>query len=183
MHSNKNYPINPSYDEYENLDPTDESVLEDAPAMITSHELAHDLNKEKVRLALRKAGTKGATPQEISNAISIGPQTVKKCLEELCSTREAYRLKRNRTTTMYYYNGRPRHDFGVERVEDGNTVFELSLAEGPHESLLLHIIEKRFTLLEGEQIEGGVIIPLSQVQAITERIERLQKLAGAGNEV
>ena len=146
----------------------------------TRPDLIHDIHRERVRQALRHASD-GATPQEIANAIKLSAQTVKKYLEELCATREAYKLRRNRTTTIYYNNGKPRHDFGMERIEEGNSLFELSLAEGPSDTLLLHIIEKRFTLLEGEQIEGGIIVPVTQIPAMLEKIRRLYELSGGGN--
>lgn len=162
-----------------NLTADDEDA--DLPNMATKYELIHDVNKERVRQILRRANDRGATPQEIAKVINLGTQTVKKYLEELCATREAYKLKRNKTTTMYYNNGRPRHDFGVERIEEGNSLFELSLAEGPQDTLLLHIIEKRFTLLEGETIEGGVIVPVSRAPSLIEKINRLYELSGGGN--
>jgi len=147
----------------------------------TRGELVHGLYKENVRKALRKAGVSGVTSSEISRITNLNIQTARKCLEELCATREAYKLKRNRTTTIYYNNGRPRHEFGIERIEDGNTTYEISLAEGPDDSLLVHIIEKRFTLLEGEQIEGGVIVPITQIPALVKAVGNFQKLAGETN--
>lgn len=148
--------------------------------MTTRYDLLHDLNKERVRQSLRRA-SEGATPQEIANVTQLTAPTAKKYLEELCATREAYKLKRNKTTTIYYNNGKPRHDFGVERIEEGNTLFELSLAEGPDDTLLLHLIEKRFTLLEGEQIEGGVIVPVSRIPSLIESIGKLYELSGGEN--
>lgn len=152
--------------------------LKEETAHKTRGELVHGIYKESVRKALRKAAVSGVTPSEISRVTRLNVQTARKCLEELCATREAYKLKRNRTTTIYYNNGRPRHEFGIERIEDGNTSFEISLAEGADDSLLVHIIEKRFTLLEGEQIEGGVIVPLAQIPALVKAVESFQKLAG-----
>ena len=150
-------------------------------ALRTRGELVHGLNKEVVRKALRKAGVSGVTSSEISKITRLNIQTARKCLEELCTTREAYKLKRNRTTTIYYNNGKPRHEYGTERLDDGNATYEISLAEGPSESLLVHIIEKRFTLLEGEQIEGGVIIPISLATPLMKALEKFQMLAGDSN--
>lgn len=144
----------------------------------THQEIMHEYNRDKVRQALRKAGDRGATSTEISKMTHLAPQTAKKYLEELRAIREAYGLKRNRTTTIYHINGRPRHDFGFERVEDGNMVFEMSLAEGPDDTLLLHIVEKRFTLLEGEQVEGGVILPIRLIPSIIEKMGKFHELAG-----
>ncbi len=139
----------------------------------TNQDVAHDFNRDKVRGALRKAGMQGATPSEIANMVGINPQTARKHLEELCATREAYKLRRSKQITMYYINGKPRHDFGIERVEYSNLAFEVCLAEGPDNTLMLHLIEKRATLLEGEQIEGGVIIPLDLVPKIMEKMKKI----------
>ena len=82
---------------------------------------------------------------------------------------------------MYYINGKPRHDFGVDRVEYSDLSFEVGLAEGPDETLMLHLIEKRETLLEGEQVEGGVIIPLHLVPKLIEKMKKFYEKGGTAN--
>ncbi|HEX9908472.1 MAG TPA: hypothetical protein VGB78_08440 [Thermoplasmata archaeon] len=159
-----------------------DEVSDGIPDLATRNDLTHEFNKENVRKALRRADSNGATPSEIASLTGLTVQTARKCLDELCATREAYKLKRNRNITIYYNNGKPRHDFGVERIEDGNTTLEVSLAEGPSESLLLHVTEKRFTLLEGEQVEGGIIVPLNQIPPLIESMRRFHELAGGETE-
>jgi hypothetical protein len=151
------------------------------PFIETEQDLVHDLNRDRVRSALRKAGMKGATPSEIANMVGLSTLTARKHLEELCSTREAYRLRRGKQITMYYINGRPRHEFGVDRTEYSDLAFEVCLAEGPENTLMLHLIEKRTSLLEGEQIEGGVIIPLDIAPKIIEMMKKFYDKGGKIN--
>jgi len=157
--------------------PVGDGFIRERIAHQSRGETAHALQKEIVQKALRRAGPAGATTSEISRLTGLNSQAARKSLEELCATREAYKLKRNRTTTIYYNNGRPRHEFGTERIEEGSTTYEISLAEGPDDSLLVHIIEKKFTLLEGEQIEGGVIMPISQVPALVKALANFHEIA------
>ena len=164
-------------DDYINEIDKDETTF----SIETNQDIAHDLNRDNVRSALRKAGIQGATPSEISNMVNLSHQTARKHLEELCATREAYKLRRSKLITMYYINGKPRHDFGVDRVEYSNLAFEVCLAEGPDNTLMLHLIEKRSTLLEGEQIEGGVIIPLDLVPKVVDKIKKFYDKGGKVN--
>ena len=170
-----------------NLDMFEEEYIEEIDEkhsrfiLETQQDVMHDYNRDRVRGALRKAGVKGATPSEISSLTGLSTQTCRKHLEELCSTREAYRLRRSKQITMYYINGKPRHDFGVDRVEYSDLSFEVGLAEGPDETLMLHLIEKRETLLEGEQVEGGVIIPLHLVPKLIEKMKKFYEKGGNAN--
>jgi len=168
------------FEDRPNLSPLNQIVLEEGE-LRTRGEILHGLNKEVIRRALRKAGMTGATSSEISKITELNVQTARKCLEELCVTREAYKLKRNRTTTIYYNNGKPRHEYGTERIDDGSTSYEISLAEGADESLLIHIVEKRFTLLEGEQIEGGIIIPINLAAQLIKALDKFQSMVGDSN--
>lgn len=147
----------------------------------TQQDIMHDFNRDRVRSALRKAGIKGATPSEIASMTGLSNQTARKHLDELCATREAYRLRRSKQITMYYVNGKPLHEFGIEKIEYSDLAFEACLAEGPDELLMLHLIEKRDTLLEGEQIEGGIIIPLHLVPKIIEKMNKFYKKGGEIN--
>jgi DNA-binding transcriptional ArsR family regulator len=137
----------------------------------SNKEIENELNKEMVLKALRSRGQIGATSSEIAEITDLSQVTARKHLEELCKIREAYKLKRGKQITIYYINGKPRHEYGIKKVEDGDTTFEMCLAEGPNNKILLHLIEKKLTLLEGESIEGGVIIPIDLIPEINKKMK------------
>lgn len=129
------------------------------------------LSQDKVRRAVRRFGEDGITVSEIVEVTDLSRPTVDKHLERLRRLREVYRLKRGKQTYFYYPNGKPIHSFGKKRVEDGDTILDIQLAEGRNDDLYLHLTEKRYSLMEGETTEGAVIFPLSSLDEVFQKFQ------------
>lgn len=137
------------------------------------------LTQDKVRRTVRKYGEDGITVSEIMEVTGLARNTVDKHLTRLRQLREVYRLKRDKQTYFYYPNGKPLHSFGKKRIEDGDTILDIQLAEGKNEDLYFHLTEKRFSLMEGETTEGAVIFPMS---SLDEMFQKLQEFAEEANQ-
>lgn len=132
------------------------------------------LSQDKVRRAVRKFGKDGITASEIVEVTNLSRATVDKHLEKLRRLREVYRQKRNKQMYLYYPNGKPLHSYGKKRVEDGDSMLDIQLAEGKNDDLYFHLTEKRYSLMEGETTEGAVVFPIS---ALDEVFQKLQEFA------
>jgi hypothetical protein len=130
----------------------------------------------EIRKAVRRFGEgDGITKAELEQATEYSRNTIDKHLETLHRWREVYKMKRDKKTDFYYPNGRPLHQYGRKRVECGESIIDIKLAEGRHDKLHFHLTEKRYSLMEGETTEGAIIIP---VEAIDDLFSSLQQMAG-----
>jgi hypothetical protein len=136
--------------------------------------------REAVRNAIRKYGEDGLTLDEIIGVTSHSRKAIQKHLNSLISLREVYSQKRNKRLTLYFPNGKPLHSVNKKRLEweGGNNIFELSLALGPRDKLFFHILEKRFSIIEGEVAEGGILIPLDYLDTFIKGLQELKEEVG-----
>lgn len=155
-------------------DPLDELSEDSSEVESFGEEESGTLAQDKVRRAVRKYGKDGITVSEIVQVTDLSRSTVDKHLAKLRRLREVYRMKRDKQMYLYYPNGKPLHSFGKKRVEKGDTILDIQLAEGKNEEMFFHLSEKRFSLMEGETTEGAVIFPLS---ALDEVFQNLQEFA------
>jgi DNA-binding transcriptional ArsR family regulator len=129
------------------------------------------LTQDKVRRAVRKFGEEGITVSEIMEVTDLARNTVDKHLSRLRQLREVYRQKRDKQTYFYYPNGKPLHSFGRKRIEDGETILDIQLAQGKNQELYFHLTEKRYSLMEGETTEGAVIFPMSSLDEVFQKLQ------------
>lgn len=155
-------------------DPVDELDDEKNLKTFTDDSGEESLALDKVRRAVRKYGDNGITVSEIEEATGLTPKTIRRHLDTLRRLREVYRQKKNQQLHLYYPNGKPLHSFGKKRIESGDRILDIQLAEGKNEEYCFHITEKRYSLLEGETTEGAVIFPKS---ALDELFTSLQEFA------
>lgn len=127
-----------------------------------------------VRRAVRKYGEEGISVAELEEVTELSRKTIRRHLDTLRRLREVYRQKKNKQLHLYYPNGRPLHSYGKKRVEDGDTILDIQLAEGKNEDYYFHITEKRYSLMEGETTEGAIIFPKS---SFDEFIAKLNEFA------
>jgi DNA-binding transcriptional ArsR family regulator len=152
-------------------DPLDD-LSEDAPNVSGfNNEESDTLAQDQVRRAVRQYGEEGITVSEIMQVTDLARNTVDKHLTRLRQLREVYRQKRDKQTYFYYPNGKPLHSFGKKRVEDGETMLDIQLAEGKNDDLYFHLTEKRFSLMEGETTEGAVIFPVSSLDGVFQKLQ------------
>jgi DNA-binding transcriptional ArsR family regulator len=134
--------------------------------------------QDKVRRAVRQYGEDGITVSEIIEVTELARNTVDKHLTRLRQLREVYRQKRDKQTYFYYPNGKPLHSFGKKRIESGDTVLDIQVAEGKNEDLYFHLTEKRFSLMEGETTEGAVIFPMSSSDEVFQKMQEFAEEVG-----
>jgi predicted ArsR family transcriptional regulator len=132
---------------------------------------------DQVRRAVRKYGEDGITVSEIEEVTELNPKTIRKHLDTLRRLREVYRQKKNKQLHLYYPNGRPLHSFGRKRIESGDTILDIQLAEGRGEEYAFHITEKRYSLMEGETTEGAVIFPKSMLDEVFTKLQEFAEEA------
>ncbi|MCM1566341.1 MAG: hypothetical protein NC238_10410 [Dehalobacter sp.] len=133
-------------------------------------ETKETLVRERIRFAVRRYGIDGITLDELVKITNHDKKTVQNHLNALMALREVYSQKKNLKLTYYYPNGKPLHDVGKKIIEinnnsekTGGTYYEVSLAKGRDEKLFFHILEKKFSLLEGDKVEGAILLPLDSL--------------------
>jgi DNA-binding transcriptional ArsR family regulator len=132
------------------------------------------LIRNELRKLVRKQPDEGVTVRELTKATDLSSTTVRNHLEKLCDLREVYKQKRNDQLYIYYPNGKPLHGIGSEKIEIDDTIIEIQLAKGRDDKLQFHVLEKKFTLLEGETTEGAIMFPRG---ALDEFFDKLNSLA------
>lgn len=128
-----------------------------------------------VRRAVRKYGDNGISVAELEEVTDISRKTIRRHLDTLRRLREVYRLKKNKQLHLYYPNGRPLHSYGKKRIEDGDTILDIQLAEGKDEDYYFHVTEKRYSLMEGETTEGAIIFPKSTFDEFVSKLNEFAK--------
>lgn len=152
-------------------DPLDEFGEDDIEISGFGDPESETLAQDKVRRAVRKYGEDGITTSEIMEVTGLARNTVDKHLTRLRQLREVYRQKRDKQTYFYYPNGKPLHSFGRKRIEDGETILDIQIAQGKNDDLYFHLTEKRYSLMEGETTEGAVIFPLSSLDDLFQKLQ------------
>lgn len=141
------------------------------------NELAPDNRKFLIRNELRKLvrqrPDQGITVRELSEVTGLSDTTVRNHLEKLCDLREVYKSKRNDQLYIYYPNGKPLHGIGTERIENGDSIIEMQLAKGRNDELQVHVLEKKFSLLDGETTEGAIMFPLKSIDEFFDKMNTL----------
>lgn len=143
-----------------------------------SPEVKSALVEEAVRRAVRKYGEDGLTIDEIVKITGYARSTIQNHLNNLCALREIYSIKRGKRLTLYYPNGKPLWGIGTSKFEIGPSIFEITLARGPGNRLYYHILEKKYTILEGEKAEGGILLPVEGLNNFIEELKKLEKKSG-----
>lgn len=134
------------------------------------------LMSEVIRSALNRFGRdNGITASDCSKLTGISEPVTRRLLEKLCLIRDAYSTKIGKTT-VYYPNGQPLHALGTHRIEDSLPyIIEAVLSKGPKGKMLIHLTEKRYSILDGEKVEGGVVIPVEYVDKLIRIVKSLKE--------
>lgn len=139
-------------------------------------EMKSVLAEESIRKAVKKYGVQeeGLTIDEIMKITGLARKTVDKHLNTLSKLREIYSVKKGKRMTLYFPNGKPLWGVGTQRFEWGPSIFEVTLARGPNKKLFFHILEKRYSILDGERPEGGILLPK---EGLDDFIKGLKKMS------
>jgi hypothetical protein len=115
----------------------------------------------------------GVTAQMVARSAGISPTWAKQVLEELLHQREVYsRVVPGVRAKLYYPNGKLVHKFLQDSKEFGEQIFRVSIHEG-RRSNRVQIQERRFSLLEGEKVEGSIFVDLENVSELISFIKEV----------
>ena len=164
--TNKNYIKEPFTQKSEN-----KSLNDLSPEMRTI------FAEEKIRSFVKQYGeiNNGLTVDEIAKLTGYSHKTVTKHLNTLTKLREVYSITKGKRMTLYFPNGKPLWAVGKQRFQWGSNILEVTLAKGPEKKLFFHILEKRYTILEGEKAEGGILVPFEGIDDFIKGLKKLKE--------
>jgi hypothetical protein len=131
--------------------------------------------RDEIRRIIKKYGEHGISIPEITVLTGFDRKTIQKHLDKLNGLREIYSQKKGEKISLYYPNGKPIHQIGSKRVGDANPVLDISIAQGSRNSLYFYIIEKRYSIIEGEVSEGAVMLPLERIDEFIVALKELKR--------
>ncbi|MGD0057171.1 MAG: hypothetical protein ABSB83_04860 [Methanomassiliicoccales archaeon] len=115
-------------------------------------------------LAYVRQNPDGVTPRMVSEAIGVDYHRSYMILKELCTAREIYSRKVGGIKTdLYYPNGKLIHKYLQQSIDLGDQTFRVSFHEG-RRGARIQIQERRYTLLEGEKVEGSVFVDADKAE-------------------
>lgn len=132
-------------------------------------------------LTLLRQNPDGITAKEVAEFVGISDRRARDILDELVMKREAY-SREIQGIKIYYPNGKLIHKYLQESREFGNQIFRLSFHEGK-KGPILQIQERKFSLLEGEKVEGSIFVEFENIEPFVEFIlEMLERFNNFSNE-
>ncbi len=132
-------------------------------------------------LTLLRQNPDGITAKEVAEFVGISDRRARDILDELVMKREAY-SREIQGIKIYYPNGKLIHKYLQESREFGNQIFRLSFHEGK-KGPILQIQERKFSLLEGEKVEGSIFVEFENIEPFVEFIlEMLDRFNNFSNE-
>jgi hypothetical protein len=115
----------------------------------------------------------GITVSMASNVLGLSERYIRQILSDLCKSREIYDRKLPKVASrLYYPNGKLIHKYLQESKEIGNQIFRLSFHEG-HRTPHLQIQERKYTLLEGEKVEGSIFLDYRNIEELIEFMQEM----------
>jgi len=137
-------------------------------------DLGPQLHRKKIVQAV-KASPDGISTGEVAKATGLSVPTVKRILAELEKEREVYsRSHTQKRILIWYPNGKIIHQYlEVQRELRGKT-YRVTVQEsrsGP----AVQIQERRFSLLDGERVEGAIFIDYESVDDLCALLAELKQ--------
>ena len=133
------------------------------------------VSRDTIRKIVKKFGENGITTSEIAKLSGLDRKTIQKHLEKLNGLREVYSQKRGGNLVLYFPNGKPLHQIGSIRVGDENPFLDITITQGQRNSLYFYIVEKGYSILEGEVSEGAVMLPVEKLEYFIEALKELKQ--------
>ncbi len=114
----------------------------------------------------------GVSTSLVAEKFGIQQDIARRHLDNLSKLREIYSTNVNRSTKIYFPNGKLIHPFLQVKKEFGSKSFQISINQiGNRE--VLHIQEMKYSLLKGETSEGGILVDVSNINNLIMEIKRL----------
>ena len=114
----------------------------------------------------------GVTVAMVAKHIDVSTQRAREVLNELVMKRDLYKRSISEKVILYYPNGKLIHKYLQDSKDFGNQIYRISFHEGK-KSPRIQIQERKFTLVEGERVEGSIFIDLDNVQKIKEFLDEM----------
>ena len=133
------------------------------------------VTRDTIRRIVKKFGENGITISEIAKLSGLDRKTIQKHLEKLNGLREIYSQKRSGNLFLYFPNGKPLHQIGSIRIGDENPFLDITITQGQRDSLYFYIVEKGYSILEGEVSEGAVMLPIEKLDYFIEALKELKQ--------
>lgn len=119
-------------------------------------------------LAFIRQYPEGATSKMVADVLGVTERRTRDILKELVMKREIYdRDVPGLKGKLYYPNGKLVHKYLQGSKELGGQIFRLSYHEGKR-TPRLQIQERKYSLLDGESVEGAIFIDADQVRDLAE---------------
>lgn len=130
----------------------------------------HERGTQSLALNIVRQYPEGIAAKGVADFLKLSTDRTRSILEELVLRRDIYKRKvPGNKLYLYYPNGKLIHKYLQESQDIGDQIFRLSFHEG-RKSPRLQIQERKFTLLEGEKVEGSIFIDLDNIQHLIEFI-------------
>lgn len=131
------------------------------------------ISTQSLILNLIKEYPEGVSVKMVADRIGISTERARVILNELCLRREIYKrsipgIKDN----IYYPNGKLIHKYLQSSKDMGEQIFRISFHEG-WKSPRIQIQERKYTLLEGEKIEGSIFIDVENIMQLIEFVNEM----------
>jgi len=115
----------------------------------------------------------GVTAKMAAEAANISERRARTILNELCQAREIYERKLPDVQSyLFYPNGRLIHKYLQKSKDLGSQIFRISFHEG-RKGPRVQIQERKFTLLEGEKVEGSIFVDFNNLEAFTSFLDEM----------
>ena len=114
----------------------------------------------------------GITSNMVAQAVGISSQRAWTILNDLCARREIYSRDVGLKNHLYYPNGKLIHKYLQETRDIESQIFRISVHEG-RRSARLQIQERRYTLLDGEKMEGSIFVDMDKVEDLIHFLEEM----------
>jgi len=128
-----------------------------------------------------RQNTDGVTVSMVSKHLEVSTQRAREVLNELVMKRDLYKRSVSDKVILYYPNGKLIHKYLQDSKDFGNQIFRISFHEGK-KGPMIQIQERKFTLIEGERVEGSIFIDLDTAQKFKEFLDDMLKRYSTFNE-
>lgn len=115
----------------------------------------------------------GVTAKMVAKSVGISDERARVILNELSLRRDIFKrsipgIKEN----LYYPNGKLIHKYLQNSKDIGDQIFKISFHEG-WRGPRVQIQERKYTLLEGEKVEGSIFVDLENVMSLMDFLNEM----------